>query len=533
MPSLMMVMGTMEMEARLTRNESRDTFRDLDEPGNEELLPDPDQLSCRGWVRQHLRTEKGERLSFGSRSFGYMKDLYDCYERKGETLIIQKAAQVGASAFAIARTLWLMSQFDVTVIYTLPTGSDCSDFSQTRFNPVVRNSTGIGRATVDNVGLKQVGGSFLFLRGTWNERQAISIPADCLVHDEVDFSRQDILGKYPARLAASPLAWTLMLSTPTIPDYGINRAFRGTDMREWFVPCAACGKFHEPLTEDHIIDGEFRCPRCKTILNRAAGRWEPTATSNTPGWHISQAVAPWSSAKTIMEQRDDYSLLRDYYNFVWGLPYAGGAEVVTREDLIALITDDVPTEGRTAVGVDWGDDTWVAVRRGNAMIHFEQIRGDTRKHPVRVMELMGKFNAGCVADFGYGDAKNVQIAEKFPSRFWTCQYDDSAKALVERVDIENGIRMQRMTVDRTRSLEEVFGEVKKGASEGGIRVLRTAALETVIKHFASLAKESKIDRHGDARIVYERKGPDHFVHAWNYARLGVGARGRVPHLRVL
>jgi hypothetical protein len=46
---------------------------------------------------------------------------------------------------------------------------------------------------VNNGEVKQFGESFLYFRGTKGVTAAISVPADCLVHDEYDFSDLEVL----------------------------------------------------------------------------------------------------------------------------------------------------------------------------------------------------------------------------------------------------------------------------------------------------------------------------------------------------
>ena len=80
--------------------------------------------------------------------------------------------------------------------------------------------------------------------------------------------------------------------------------------------------------------------------------------------------------------------------------------------------NDIPAATvKTAVGVDWGDTSWAVVRRGNYILHMEQITGATRTHPRRVAELMEKFNGHAVCDFGYGDTKNKALIENSREKY--------------------------------------------------------------------------------------------------------------------
>ena len=467
-------------------------------------MPTKQQIDFRSFAEKYLRTEKNEIVDFSL--FPFLKEIYDCRKK---IIVIKKASQMGVSTMAINKVIWLAVNFVIAAIYTMPTGKDVSYFAQTRFDPVIENSDLNVPLEIDNVGVKKIGSSFLFFRGTWEEKQAISIPSDFNVHDEVDFSKPNIVEMYKKRLSASPLAWQLLISTPTIPNYGITTEFEKTNKKEWFVRCKNCG-YEQILTEENIIDEEFRCVKCKEVLDRTNGRWIATGKGEIEGYHLSQLMAPWKSATEILDEKETAKLKKHYYNFVLGEEYAGGEEIVTRADILACIVPlrDVK-EGRCVVGVDWGDTSWVVVRKGNYIVYMEKIEGDTRKHAPRVAELMAKFNAYAVCDFGYGDTKNKFLIEKFPSRVWMCVYDSKNiyPAFNEKKRIVN--------VDRTISLQECFGEIKSKE----VKIFPGELIETFIQHFGNMVQEKEFDENGQVREIIRRTGDDHLAHAYNYARL--------------
>ena len=460
-----------------------------------------EQVDFRYWAEKHIITEKRNKLEFQRHKI--LTDLYDCW---ADRIVIKKSAQVGATTYGILRALWLGKFNKVVVIFTMPKSSDISDFSQARVNPIVRYS-GI-EANVDNVRLKQIESSFIHLRGTWGETEAISVPADLLIHDEIDRSKPDVIEMYEERLSASELKWKVLMSTPTIPNFGISAEFQKSDQREWVVKCPA--GHSQIIRESNIKDGEFRCIKCGRILNRANGHWEKrNPKSEIAGFHITQLIAPWISAKDIIKKRNDYKFKRDYYNFVLGEEYAGGSGMVTRADIISCVKNITDYSGKAVVGVDWGDTSWAVVRKGNRIIHLAKITDDTRKHAQRVAELMEKFRADAVCDFGYGDTKNKQLIDWFPGRVWMCVYSDGV--IFPKFNKEKHI----VNIDRTRSIEEELAEIKDGTLE----IQPQDLVEDFIQHHLNLASKKVEDKHGKIRTIIERSGPDHFVHANNYSRL--------------
>ena len=456
------------------------------------------------WAETNLRNEKGNKYEFNERA--YLKGIYDCTSQK---MVIKKSAQVGISSFAISKAFWLCDNQPVTVIFTMPTAGDVSNFSQTRINPSLRNSTLSHQMNVDNVGVKQIGNSFIYMRGAWNEKQALSIPSDFNIHDELDRSKPDVREMYEERLSASDIAWRLDLSTPTIPNYGITALFEETDKREWFVRCK-CGE-DQILVEENIIDNEYRCRKCKEIIDSRNGYWKATAKHEIAGYHVTQLMAHWIPASEILRKKKDYKFKRDYYNFVLGKEYAGGEGMATRADILACIKNIHDIEGRAVIGVDWGNITWYVIRKSKVLIHMGKIEGDTRYHAAEVGKLMEKFNADCVADFGYGDTKNSELIEKYPGRVWMCIYTVDGKDMEPDFnDLTNMVK-----VDRTRSIQGSLVEIKNRE----IEIFANETLEEFIKHHMNVAEVDEIDKHGKARTVIKRAGDDHLLHANNYARL--------------
>ena len=306
------------------------------------------------YTQTRLFTEKGKKYEFKDRK--YLKEIYDC---NAQVIVHKKAAQVGITMYALNRAVWLC-QGKVTVIFTMPTAGAVSEFSQGRINPSLRKSQIQGKLEIDNVGIKQIGDSFLYLRGAWNEKQAISIPADFLIHDEINFSRPNIREMYAERLSASKLRYQMHISTPTIPNYGISEEWKETDKREWHVKCK-CG--HEQvLSLENIIDNEFRCVKCREVLDRTQGEWRKTGDGKIPGFHSSQLFANWLTAEDIVNKQKDYKFKADFHNFVLGEEYAGGEGIVRRVDIIACITKTGEVEGKATIGVDWGVVSCFVVR---------------------------------------------------------------------------------------------------------------------------------------------------------------------------
>ena len=114
-------------------------------------------------------------------------------------VVVRKCSQIGLSECSARMALALVNVLSpYTVAYTLPTAAFAGTFAKTRMDPVIEGSpvmrSNVHRTTNNNE-VKQFGSSFLYIRGAASTNAPISIPVDHLVHDEVDFCDQEVLGQ--------------------------------------------------------------------------------------------------------------------------------------------------------------------------------------------------------------------------------------------------------------------------------------------------------------------------------------------------
>ncbi|MHC1744971.1 MAG: phage terminase large subunit family protein [Syntrophobacteraceae bacterium] len=146
------------------------------------------------------------------------------------------------------------------ILYFFPSKSDVSDFARGRIDPLVEEnpqSLGTWIQDTNNAGLKRVWGTNLYLRGMRSRVGLKSVPADMIVFDEVDEAPPNAVDMAMERMAHSEFKEVLMLSNPTLPDYGIDRAFQETDQRYWLLKCEACGEY--TCMEDTSPTASWNC----------------------------------------------------------------------------------------------------------------------------------------------------------------------------------------------------------------------------------------------------------------------------------
>src|SRR6267142_1259349 len=224
-----------------------------------------------------------------------------------------------------AKMLFFCLHYKITGIYTMPTQQLVERYSTSRFNRIIgRNPEVQSKIYVNNAGFKQIGESQFYFSGTFNETQAISTPSDVNSHDELDFSKDDVLDLYPERLAHSPYAFQWLFSTPTIEEFGIDAEFIKSDQRHWFIKCSGCGRWQRMrfdipryadkhnIREIHKwgrhIRWYFGCNRCDKELDRRNGEWVVKKGANghfAHGYHIPQTIVPVIDAETLKDKYKD------------------------------------------------------------------------------------------------------------------------------------------------------------------------------------------------------------------------------------
>lgn len=272
----------------------------------------------------------------------------------------QKCSQVGASELFVRMKLAMLGISEaITIIYVLPTAKFAVRFCKGRIDPVISSSDALKallNKDVDSSEMKQFGHSFLYIAGSYGQSAAISIPAQVLFWDEIDFCDQQNLTTFRSRMGHSKdddLWFIRGFSTPTVFDYGVNayfkkgsQAFYGVwcnhcrdyvqvdfmrdvvipgfdrDMKEWGKDC-----LHDPALD--IDRAFFRCHCCQqalpwaNFLDPGKRKWIHTF----PDRKIrSRQISPFDvpainyPARTLRHV-EDYEVVSDWVNFKVGVPF--------------------------------------------------------------------------------------------------------------------------------------------------------------------------------------------------------------------
>ena len=342
------------------------------------------------FITQHTYLN-GKKFSFDGHE--YQKEIL---EDPAQTIVITKSAQLGISEMSARLALARCALIDgFSTIYTLPSASAAGNFMQTRISPVVDSSPYLKEIVskdVDNNSIKRFSNSHLFLKGCQVDRQAISVPADLLVCDEVNNSDQDVLTLFESRLIHSLYAQRVFLSTPSIPNFGIDRMFKQSKRKFNLCQCDHCNFWFIPDYHDHVripgfsddldkitkahfgkpdflwMEAYVACPKCGTSVDmpNAKRQWvveNPDDAFIDSGYSIQPFDCPKIiKPSALVKSSVAYDRLVDFYNQRLGKSLEDRETALALEELEAALIHDYPGGAMSYVmGLDMGSTCWALV----------------------------------------------------------------------------------------------------------------------------------------------------------------------------
>lgn len=539
-------------EAALVRAELR---RRWAEEARQEALPS----TVLAWAERHRQIED---RPFSLERFEPLRAIY---EDDHPRIVIIKPAQRGVSeylvnvaSFALDRgaEVWTGgAKAGLNVGYIFPTKTDLTDFSKERISGLVEETDYLQAMFEDGdafsaATFKQVGKSYLYLRGGWNARALKSFPADVILIDEYD----EMDPKAPAlarrRMNASLVRREIDVSTPTLPGVGIHALYLQSDRRV-YEQRHACGAWVSfDFWRDVRVDGEtydqwklrsaelirasavaLHCPSCQAALTEeervAPGRWraEMPNVKGLRGYHVPWWPFPVTDlveyAVTAVSQ--DPSELTELYRSDLGQPYESSGSRITVE-MLAGLSHDLP--GGVLPDLPWYDTT-MGLDVGSRFHYRISSRapGDEKRY-VRTMGSVSTWEEvdGLMATYGVRlcvvDAFPEQhgaraFVDRHPGRAVTATYPtaNALKGVLFAPDPVKAVEDGRVQVNRTMVLDALYAAVAGGLERWPAAIHNE---REVIDHLTALIRVEAIDDRGQTRADWVHTKPDHLAHASAY-----------------
>ncbi len=476
-------------------------------------------------LTEYAQTHWSVRGPDGRRSFSFDGHEYlrTIYEDESREIVFQKSAQCGISEFLVCRAVYLADVRRRTGLFAHPKDRQLNDFAHARVDPPILHSDHLKAITsgIDNVGLKEIGGTFLYFRGTQNEDQINSVDADFVFADEMDRMNQAMIPKLKKRMGASDFRHFIAASVPSFPNYGIAKAFTGSDGCEWFIKCRSCGKFQTLSMKKNVIPATntkpamFVCAvrRCrKPIDNAMPGEWVPARPkAEVRGYHISKLMSSKITAKELIQSS---TVKADHFNYDLGLPHTRkGGQV--NHDLLDACRGDYGIAGagtKCFLGVDVGSKlNWVVgpekkiIAAGTAE-DFEELDRLMKVYDVSV----------CVIDALPETREAKRFAARFRGRVWIAYYvpaDRGQKPI--RVKKKERDQPDTVLMDRTQTLDLTFDGLISRETKLPEEAREIPDFYDQIS--APLRIERRDSKTGNMVPAYDEMGnPDHYAHGLNY-----------------
>jgi hypothetical protein len=437
----------------------------------------------------------------------------------------EKAAQMGLTSKAMLKAAYRARYGAYRgILYLFPSRSDVTDFSKGRIDPLIdENPDTIGKwlRDTDSANVKRIWNSFLYLRGMRSRTGLKSVPVDFIIFDELDEAPQNAIDMAMERMGHSEYREVLKLSNPTLPDYGIDKAFQETDQRYWLLKCEKCGEY--TCLEDTfpgcllvVNDKVIRaCQKCHSGLNPSIGHWVAKRSSITDkrGYHYSQLFSHFVDPGDILHQFRTTNNLTDFYNLKIGVAYVEATNRLSIQEVLALCGNDGMSDndpGLCSMGVDQGKDLHVVIGKRHPSKSGKIVHMGIYKDWNELDRLMKLFHVSrCVVD-ALPETRNARsFAERHKGKVFLNYYNEHQKGQYAWNEKELIV-----SCNRTESLDASHREIM----EHSIIIPKECEItRTFAHHLHNVAKRLEEDEEtGSKRYVYVKLGPDHFRHAFNY-----------------
>lgn len=325
-------------------------------------LPPPD-MTVSDWADEHrvlTPKESAEPGRWRTDRTPYMREIQDCFgDPDIDLVVVKKPAQQGISE-ATRNFIGYAAALDPgPLLLVYPSELATREQVEERLMPLVRNN--LDSVTTDKAhDLKLTKLSLtsmdIFVGWATSPQRLASRPVRYVVLDEVN-KYQEWSGKDadPIALAvARTRTWgrrkkIIVLSTPTIPDGQISKAFDACeDQRHFVVPCPECGCEFEPVwsrvkwpqrlpNESRKVQGArikaeqlawIECPDCAAQIDETArqriirqGRWKSSLEgikARSVGFAFCSLVSPWVNiselAAKFLMVKDEPPALMEFVN---------------------------------------------------------------------------------------------------------------------------------------------------------------------------------------------------------------------------
>ena len=485
-----------------------------------------------------------------------------------KTSICVKPAQVGISELSYRLAIAACCVMDnFNLIYTFPSSSDASKNATTRIDPMIESSPEVKRLTNSNLNnseTKQFGkNSFMFFKGTFSQTQALSTPANMVIHDEWDKSDTTQGSVYVSRLQNRPDKLRRIFSTPTIADYGVSKEAKTSNRKLHMAKCDHCNHIFLPdyyenvkvpdwnksldeITKANIHLTRWRearliCPSCGRDPDLHHSRME-YVTENPQENHAATTwfVSPFSAHRIItpsylVQASTLFAKKSEFINQSLGLTAEEKNEAILDSDIDeAQRFPDLQSSEFHVMGSDMGltchicvgrlatDGTFLIVHREK--VHYTMFEEQSARLAARFRVVLHVMDTQPYVDLVTRITKKrphnwgaMFVTTKTPQMFTLAEQEEDVKA--------GKMDLRLVKVNRTASLDALLTVIKAGQL-----AIQSSELDDEYKaQMLTLKRLQKFTKDNELTYAWEKTGDenDHFHFATLYLYVATQMRGMV------
>jgi hypothetical protein len=352
-----------------------------------------------------------------------------------------------------------------------------------------------------------------------------SIPVDKVVLDERDLMADAAVDMAIERMSHSNVQEYVSFSTPTVPDFGIDKEYKESTQHIRLIKCTHCGA--ETCLELEFPNcvnsaGQRVCKKCGKEIYPSNGYWVAQYPDReVEGIWLSQLHSPYIKPLDIVKAYTDppHGNIQEVYNSKLGMAYINAEDELTTQDMLACCgSNPMPTRhsGPCAMGIDVGKLLHVVVGCKVAAKQFKIIKTIELTDFTQVHDLAKQYNVkSCVID-ALPETRTVrEFQNAEPYEIFLCYYKEEMPS-GPVFNLNSGI----INVNRTEICDQTHHLITK---HGRCQLSRWCdEIEKYSKQMTSMYKAIEINEDtGNQVYRYHSRGPDHFRHATNYFYLAV------------
>lgn len=456
--------------------------------------------------------------------------------------VIRKGSQIGVTMGKVIEISHgaLHGIYPQGIIYYFPSGKAVEHFSGSRFKPFLRDNEFIKKYCndINAVAVRRIGNvnvnffgcsATTIIGGEAKDSTSVrSTPADWVLLDERDLFDDEMAVQVPQRLGNSTIARQSNIGTPKLPDDGIDRLYKKSDMRRWQIRCQSCRKhtcleteFPDIIKIDENGRGYPCCVHCGKPIFRSDGSWVPDSPEKeSVGYWCSQLLNPNRNLAHVLKEYDDpeaYDLTEaEFQRTVMGKPFARAEDRLRESEVYACCSADqmkYSHPGPCAMGVDIGKTPRVIIGHRINRDRYRIVKMARIPNLNVLHDLIERFNVKSAVLDAMPEthkAKEIQGEEK-RCAVYLCYYSEYLKTF-DLWGADNIVK-----VNRTEIFDESHHMI---ASPGRLLIPRMCEEVRVFAHeMIQTAKFLETDKRSGVRIYrYKKIGDkaDHYRNALNY-----------------